>query len=197
MILKKYGIFGGTFNPPHIAHSILAENIREQLELDKIIFIPSGNPPLKNSIPAQQRFEMAQLAFSDNPHFEVSDIETKDTVEKSYTVNTLMNLSEKYRNDNVKLFLLIGADNFITLNKWKEPEKLFDYSEVVVLKRPDFNIEDHNSGFRHKVKFIDTPLLEISSSMIREKVLKGLSVKYLLDEKVEEYILKNDLYKNP
>ncbi|HMQ68091.1 MAG TPA: nicotinate-nucleotide adenylyltransferase [Ignavibacteria bacterium] len=197
MTLKKYGIFGGTFNPPHIAHSILAENICEQLELDKIIFIPSGNPPLKNSIPAKQRMEMAQLAFSDNPHFEISDIETKDLDVRSYTVNTLKKLSEKYRNDHVKLFLLIGADNYLNLNKWKDPGTLFDYSEVVVLNRPDFELEDHSSEFKDKVKFIDTPFLEISSSMIREKVLNGLSVKYLLDKKVEEYVIRNNLYKNP
>ena len=108
-----------------------------------------------------------------------------------------MKLSEKYKNDDVKLFLLIGADNFVNLNKWKEPARLFDYSEVVVLNRPDFELEDHSSEFKDKVKFIDTPLLEISSSMIREKILNGLSVKYLLDKKVEEYIMRNDLYKNP
>lgn len=197
MHLKKYGIFGGTFNPPHIAHSILGENIREQLLLDKIIFIPSGNPPLKNSIPAYHRMEMAKLAFSDNPYFEVSDIEINDKDMKSYTVNTLMKLSVRYKNDDVKLFLLIGADNYVNFNKWKEPERLFDYAEVVVLNRPDFNITDHVSEFRDKVKFIETPLLEISSSVIRERVSKELSVKYLLDEKVEEYILKNGLYKNP
>lgn len=197
MKYKKYGIFGGTFNPPHIAHSILAENIREQLELEKIIFIPSGNPPLKNSIPADQRMAMSELAFSENPYFEVSDIEIRDKLEKSYTVNTLKKLSEKYRDDSVKLILFIGADNFITLDKWKEPDRLFDYAEVVVLNRPDFNTNDHISGFREKVKFIDTPLIEISSSMLRERISKGMSVKYLVDEKVEDYIYKNSLYKNP
>lgn len=197
MQLKKFGIFGGTFNPPHIAHSIIAENIRVQLGLDKIIFIPSGNPPLKNSIPAACRMDMAQLAFSDNQYFEISDIEIRDQEMKSYTVNTLMKLSEKYINGDVKLFLLIGADNFINLNKWKEPGRLFDYAEVVVLNRPDINIGDHVSEFRYKAIFINTPLLEISSSMIRERVMNKLSVKYLVDEKVEEYILKNGLYKNP
>lgn len=195
--MKKFGIFGGTFNPPHIAHSIIAENIREQLGLDKIIFIPSGNPPLKNSIPASCRMDMAQLAFSGNPYFEISDIEIRDQEMKSYTVNTLIKLSEKYVNDNVKLYLLIGADNYISLNKWKEPARLFDYAEVVVLNRPDMNTGDQVSEFRYKVIFINTPLLEISSSMIRERVMNKLSVKYLTDEKVEEYILKNGLYKNP
>jgi nicotinate-nucleotide adenylyltransferase len=195
--LKKYGIFGGTFNPPHIAHSILAENIREQLGLDKMIFIPSGNPPLKNSIPAQRRMEMAQLAFSGNPYFEVSDVEIKDMGVKSFTVNTLMMLSETYKNDDVKFFLMIGADNFIALDKWKDPDRLFNYAEVVVINRSGFRAEKHVSEYSDRVKFIDTPLLEISSSMIRERVMNKLSVKYLLDEKVREYILKNGLYNNP
>lgn len=195
--MKKYGIFGGTFNPPHIAHSILGENLREQMDLDKMIFIPSGNPPLKISIPSYHRLAMARLAFSDNQYFEVSDIEIKDQEVKSYTVNTLSKLFQMYENDNVKLLLLIGADNFINLDKWKDPERLFEFAEVIVLNRPDNNINDHTSGFKDKVKFIDTPLLEISSSMIRERILKGLSVKYLIDEKVEDYIIKNGLYKNP
>ena len=194
--MKKYGIFGGTFNPPHIAHSILGENIREQMDLDKMIFIPSGNPPLKISIPSYHRLAMARLAFSDNQYFEVSDIEIKDQEVKSYTVNTLSKLFQMYENDNVKLFLFIGADNFVNLNKWKEPERLFEFAQVVVLNRPDFDIKNHSLGFKDKVKFIETPLLEISSSMIRERVLKGLSVKYLIDEKVEDYIFNNNLYRN-
>ncbi|MBK8550799.1 MAG: adenylyltransferase/cytidyltransferase family protein [Ignavibacteria bacterium] len=82
-MMKRFGIFGGTFNPPHIAHSIVAESVRQQLHLDKIIFIPSGNPPLKESISADHRLSMANLAFADNPEFEVSDIEMHNINERS------------------------------------------------------------------------------------------------------------------
>ena len=100
--MKKYGIFGGTFNPPHLAHSIVADNVRQQLSLDKIIFIPSGNPPLKESIPAKHRLSMAKLAFGNDKNFEVSEIEIKDTTEKSYTVNTLRRLKVVYKDNETE-----------------------------------------------------------------------------------------------
>lgn len=193
--MKRFGIFGGTFNPPHIAHSIVAESVRQQLRLDKIIFIPSGNPPLKESIPPDQRLEMANLAFTDNPEFEVSDIEMQNANERSYTVNTLKKLNEIHKDDSVKLFLIIGADNLIDLPKWKEPEKLFELSEVVVVNRPDYHEKDSKPEFADRVTSVRVPYLEISSSVIREHVSKGMSIKYLVNKKVEDYILKNNLYK--
>ena len=162
--MKKYGIFGGTFNPPHIAHSIVAENVRQQLNLDKIIFIPSGNPPLKNSIPAEHRLAMAKLAFGNNKNFEVSEIEIDRPDKKSFTVNTLQMLQKKYINDQVELFLIVGIDNLIDFPKWKEPEKLFELSEVVVINRPNFSDTDSKIEFSSKVKFVTVPFLEISSS---------------------------------
>jgi nicotinate-nucleotide adenylyltransferase len=193
--LKKYGIFGGTFNPPHIAHSIVANSVREQLELDKIIFIPSGNPPLKESISAEYRLAMAELAFANDDNFEVSDMEMKDVNEKSYTVNTLQKLKGIYKSNETNLYLIIGTDNLIELPKWKEPEKLFELSEVIVINRPDFCSGDSKKEFTDKVKFITVPFLEISSSMIRNHVSSGRSVKYLVCKEVEEYIYRNNLYR--
>lgn len=192
--MKKYGIFGGTFNPPHIAHSIVAENVRQQLNLDKIIFIPTGNPPLKNSIPAIHRIAMASLAFGQNKNFEVSEIEIDRPDEKSFTVNTLQMLKEKYKNEEVDLYLIIGVDNLIDLPKWKEPEKLFELSEVVVMNRPNFSHKDSEIKFSSKVKFVKVPFLEISSSMIRQLVSEKRSVKYLVNPDVENYIKDHKLY---
>jgi len=192
--LKKIGIFGGTFNPPHVAHSIVAESVREQLNLDKILFIPSGNPPLKESIPAEHRLNMTQLAFADDKNFEVSDIEMHDMNEKSFTVNTLSKLHEIHKNDPVKFYLIIGVDNLIELPKWKEPERLFELAEVIVINRPDFSIEDSRVGFSGKVTFVNVPFLEISSSGIRDYVLQERSIKYLVRNNVEEYIIKHNLY---
>lgn len=190
---KKIGIFGGTFNPPHIAHSIAAQSVMEELQLDKIIFIPSGNPPLKESIGGKQRMEMAILAFEDNEKFEVSDIEIQNEGEKSYTINTLKKMKKIYGVDT-KLFLIIGADNLIQLPRWKEPEKLFELAEVIVINRPDYFHKNPDLKFYDKVKFADIPFMEISSSMIRENVKKGKSVRYLITEKVRRYIEENKLY---
>ncbi len=192
--MKRIGIFGGTFNPPHIAHSIVAESVRAQLILDKIIFIPSGNPPLKESIPAEDRLAMANLAFGDDINFEISDIEIRDITEKSYTVNTLRKLRIKYEGERIKLFLIIGADNLLDLPRWKDPEQLFQLAEIVVINRPGFDPKNSKQEFYEKAKFIDVPYLEISSSMIREYVKIGRPVKYLVTKEVEEYIEDNKLY---
>ena len=192
--MKKYGIFGGTFNPPHIAHSIVAENVRQQLNLDKIIFIPSGNPPLKNSIPAEHRLAMAKLAFGNNKNFEVSEIEFDRPDEKSFTVNTLQMLQKKYINDQVELFLIVGIDNLIDFPKWKEPEKLFELSEVVVINRPNFSDTDSKIEFSSKVKFLTVPFLEISSSSIRQLVSDNRSIHYLVNPDVEKYIADHKFY---
>jgi nicotinate-nucleotide adenylyltransferase len=192
--MKRIGIFGGTFNPPHIAHSIVAESVRAQLLLDKIIFIPSGNPPLKESIPAEDRLAMANLAFGDDINFEISDIEVRDISQKSYTVNTLCMLNEKFKSERTKLFLIIGADNLLDLTRWKDPEKLFELSEVIVINRPNYEPGNSESVFAEKVKFVDVPYLDISSSMIREYVRIGRPVKYLVTKEVEEYIEENNLY---
>lgn len=194
--MKKIGIFGGTFNPPHIAHLIHAEIVRSQMSLDTILFIPSGNPPLKESdvIPAEHRLNMAILAFECDNNFKVSDIEIKDSPGKSYTVDTLLKLKELYRKDDVKLHLIIGMDNLIDLPKWKSPEKVFLLSEVLVINRPGYSAEESPEEFSEKVTYVPVPSLEISSTKIREMIRQGKSVKYLVTEPVLKYINQNKLY---
>ncbi|MEO8209287.1 MAG: nicotinate-nucleotide adenylyltransferase [bacterium] len=193
--MKKYGILGGTFNPPHIAHSIVADTVREELELDKIIFIPSGNPPLKESISAEHRLAMASLAFESNSNFEVSDIEIQNAKEKSYSVNTLQKLKKLYKKEESVLYFIIGVDNLLELHRWKEPDKLFELSEVIVINRPNYSVDISKTKFADKVEFVNVPFLEISSSMIRDYVSIGRSIKYLVCRKVEDYINNNNLYK--
>ena len=195
--MKRYGIFGGTFDPPHVAHSILANEVREQIDLDKIIFIPTGNPPLKNedfvSSPIH-RLNMARIAFEKDNYFEISDIEIKKSNEKSYMINTLQKLAEEYKNDLVKLYLIIGIDNLIDFPKWKEPDKIFSICEVLVMFRPGYLVKKITPEYSAKVKYIDVPLLEISSTSIRKKVENKESIKYLVFPEVENYILNNKLY---
>ena len=190
---NRIGIFGGTFNPPHIAHKIAAEYCREELSLEKIVFIPSGNHPLKNSIDAEHRYNMAVRAFCGDDNFEVSDIEVKNISTKSYTVDTLKELREN-KFFGSRLVLIIGADNLLELHKWKDPHLLFELSEVVVMHRPGYEFAESESEFLKRVTIVEIPLLEISSTMIRDRMSKGLSVKYMIDPEVENYISEHGLY---
>ena len=191
---RRIGIFGGTFNPPHIAHKIAAEFCRQELELDKVMFIPSGNHPLKDSIDPEHRLNMAVVAFSCDKNFEVNEIDIKNKVEKSFTVNTLRELKEIYESDT-QFILLIGADNLLELHKWKDPHQIFDLAQVAVMHRPGYEIASADNQFLAKVTSVEIPLMEISSTMIRDRILRGLSVKYLVDPDVEHYIKEKNLYR--
>ena len=195
--MKRIGIFGGTFDPPHIAHSILADDVREQKNLDKVLFIPSGNPPLKEFMhvsSSRHRLSMAKLAFEKDPHFEVNDIELNNEERKTYTVNTLIKLKEHFKNDKVKLFLIIGIDNLIDFPKWKDPEKILTLCEVLTMNRPEYPVREVKLEYFSKVRFIKVPMLAISSTMIRYYVKKKKSIKYLVAPEVGDYIYKNKLY---
>jgi nicotinate-nucleotide adenylyltransferase len=139
---------------------------------------------------------MSKLAFEDDEHFEVDDIEVRNDKEKNYTVNTLIQLKEKYKDDFVKLYLILGVDNLIDFPKWKQPEKLFLLSEVVIIARPSFVVQNAKPEYTSRVKFLSTPLIEISSSLVRDHVSNDKSIKYLVNPKVEEYIQKNHLYRD-
>lgn len=192
----KLGLYGGTFDPIHIAHLILAERVRESLNLDKLLFIPCAVPPHKGGravSPAHHRLAMLQMAIHDNKFFDASDIE----IERggvSYTVDTLEELSQKYSLERDDLFLIVGADNLLEIDTWKNPRRIISLSQLVAVGRPDFRID------KGKVPFdfikIDAPLLQISSSNIRQMVREGKSIKYLVTPQVEQYIFRHHLYKN-
>lgn len=202
--MKRIGIFGGTFNPVHTAHLIMAETVREQVHLDKILFIPSVNPPHKNPnrlAEAKHRLKMLKLAAEGNEYFEVSDIEIKlGETQKNYTVNTLIALRELYSQkegsaDGVKFYLIIGMDQLISLHTWKDPGKLFFLSEVVVINRPGFLQTQVENEYSRRVIYVPAPNIDISSTEIRHRVRENKSIKYLLPEKAEKYIYENNLYK--
>jgi nicotinate-nucleotide adenylyltransferase len=197
--LKRYGIFGGVFDPIHLAHLIMAEDVRQQVNLDKVIFIPSGTPPLKNSgniLDAETRLHLVNLAIRGNPFFESSDIEINDVnPEKSFTVNTLIKLREKYQAEQVKLYLIIGMDNLVEMEKWKEPGKVFLLSQVVVINRPGYVISDVKNDYGNQVTYIPAPNIDISSTDIRHRIQENKSIKYLVPSDVEKYIIENNLYK--
>lgn len=188
------GIFGGTFNPPHTGHLIVAESVREQLHLDKILFIPSARPAHKsrNSIVvATHRVEMTRRAIAENPHFELSEIEVRRKG-KSYTIDTLEQLKNLYPND--ELFLVIGADELIDFHTWKSPESILKACQVVVMNRPGCDISHVANDLIRKVVFVGVPHIEISSTDIRAKVRQGKSIRYLVPAEVEEYIFQSKIY---
>lgn len=197
--MKRFGVLGGAFNPIHLAHLIIAEDVRQQMHLDKVLFIPYSKPPHKEHdelINAGARLEMIKLAIADNPFFEASDIEIKRGKNSvTYTVDTLMELREIYKAEQVKLYLIIGIDNLIELHTWKDPGKLFLLSEVVVINRPGYLIQDVKNDYNRQVVFVPAPNIDISATDIRFKIKEKKSIKYLVPKAVEEYILKNNLYK--
>src|SRR5690349_4833190 len=148
------------FNPVHTAHLIMAESVREQVHLDTMLFIPSADPPHKETaelLEAKTRLAMLTQAIEDNEHFEASDIEIALSAKgKNYTVDTLMALREKYSReghsaDQVKLYLIIGMDQLIQLHTWKDPGKLFFLSEVVVINRPGYLITQVENEYSRRV----------------------------------------------
>jgi nicotinate-nucleotide adenylyltransferase len=196
--LKRIGVFGGAFNPVHIAHLIIAEDVRQQIHLDKVLFIPYAKPPHKDNgelADAEARLHMVKLAISDNPYFEASDMEIQRGQNSvTYTVDTLLELSEQYKNEQVKFYLIMGIDNLIELHTWKDPGKLFLLSEVVVLNRPGYLIQNVKNDYNRQVIFIPVPNLDISATDIRHKIQEKKSIKYLVPKPVEEFIKNNKLY---
>jgi nicotinate-nucleotide adenylyltransferase len=185
----KIGILGGTFNPPHIGHLILAEEIREKLNLDKIFFIPTNIPPHKeiNDIASLHRLNMVKLSVEDNPYFEVLDLEIKRGG-ISFTIDTLKELKKKFPQD--VFFLIVGSDLAQTFSAWKDFEEIKKLARIVVAQRKEYILEEKENFILVEITQID-----ISSSQIRDKIEEGRSIKYLVKEEVEEYIENHQLYK--
>lgn len=198
----KIGIIGGTFNPIHFGHLILSEYIREEMDLDKIIFIPTRIPPHKSStnIPSGAiRMEMLSLAIKSNNNFSVSSIEL-DREGTSYTIDTIIELNKNYPDD--EFYLIIGEDSLFQLHTWERFNQLIKESNFIVADRissEDIQVENRIQELNHRyngnIVKANSPLIEISSTMIRDRVNGGLSIKYLVPEEVENYILNKGLYK--
>jgi nicotinate-nucleotide adenylyltransferase len=212
------GILGGTFNPVHYGHLRAAEEVRDRIGLEKILFIPSGNPPLKNRdlASAEDRFEMTRLAIASNPSFELSDVEyRKDGT--SYTVDTLLALKEMH--PGKEFSFILGIDAFLDIPLWHHPERIMELTNFVVVSRPCFSFATLSSriaaekeelaamdGNQHgvyrttvdrggEVRLMNITPLDISATVIRRLVKEGMSIKYLLPESVESFIISHNLYK--
>jgi nicotinate-nucleotide adenylyltransferase len=192
----KIGIFGGTFNPPHIGHLIVAESVREQLQFDRVLLIPSAQTPNKHDAvlaQADARLEMTRLASEGNKWFAVSDIEVRRQG-ISYTVDTVNALAAEY--PGAILSLLIGVDNLLEFHSWKLPHEILSRADLVVLSRPGFARADVKSEFTRLATFVNVPHIGISGTDIRRRVKLGRSIRYLVPRSVEEYIERYRLYKD-
>lgn len=197
----KIGVLGGTFDPIHYGHLIIGEQARDELRLDEIIFIPTGNPAHKeesNVSDAEIRYEMLELAIKGNKDFRKSSIEI-DRQGKSYTIDTIKQLKRQYNRDEI--YFLIGEDSLFQLETWHKFMELKEECNFVVCRR---YIRNENK-IRNKIKYmkdkynmdiylLDTPIIEISSTKIRDLFSQGKSIKYLLPEEVESYISENNIY---
>jgi nicotinate-nucleotide adenylyltransferase len=201
---RRIGILGGTFNPIHIGHLIIAEAGRESYDLQKVLFIPSAHPPHKdgrNVIDANHRYRLVSLAVADHPLFEVSDIEMK-MGGRSYSIETVAEL-KKIEGERSEFFFVIGSDSVPELRTWKNIEGLAGLCRFVVVPRPGWELERlarMDIGLPESFKgallshTISAPLIGISSTDIRDRIRRGRSIRYLVPRAVEEYIAEYNLY---
>jgi nicotinate-nucleotide adenylyltransferase len=190
---ERLGLFGGTFDPIHWGHLLLAEITRQVLSLQRIFFIPARIPPHKGQVRAssEQRYRMAQLACGGNPYFEVSDVEIRREG-PSYTVDTLRDFRSNA--PNAEIYLIMGADSARDLGSWKDHETILEHSNVVVLGRPGAEGDQVPPRIGPRITVLPTPLIELSSSDIRRQARSGGSIRYMVPEEVERYIRAENLY---
>jgi len=198
----RIGIFGGTFDPPHIGHLILASEAIDQLKLDKVMWLVTADPPHKQDqfiSPITDRISLVRAALKGNPSFEISRVEI-DRPGPHYALDTVKILKEQY--PEAEWIYLIGADSLRDLPTWHKPDELIDQIDGLgVMRRHDIELDMHELDARFanlakKLKFIDTPLVEISSSQIRERAAQGRPYRYFVPNDVYEFIEKRQLYRN-
>jgi nicotinate-nucleotide adenylyltransferase len=199
----RIGIMGGSFDPIHIAHLLAAENAREALQLDRVLFVPVGDQPLKPGAgvaPVSDRVEMVRLAIASNPHFALSTLEV-DRSGPSYTVDTLRLLSEEWGGPGrADLWFIVGADSLLSFSRWRDPQGILAQVRLAAVRRPDYLVDLNQlraqvPGIMERVDWVDAPLMDVSSSDIRTRLKEGRSICYLLPDAVREYIEELGLYK--
>ena len=195
------GVLGGTFDPVHNGHLIVAGEVKARLGLAAVIFVPAGQPWLKADwpvTPAEHRLRMLRLALADQPDFKISTLEI-ERAGPSYTVDTMAELREQASSDD-ELFFILGRDNLAQIPQWQDPSRLMAMCYLVAVNRPGAprpklkSLEKSLPGISKRVMFLDSPEIDISASMVRERVARGLSVRHLVPEPVNRYIKENGLY---
>lgn len=199
----KIGIMGGTFDPIHIGHLLLGEFAYENFHLDEIWFLPNGNPPHKTTdesgVSLDDRIEMVKLATDDVPYFRM-DLYEASSKKHSYTYSTMRALREMYPEH--EFFFILGADSLFSIEQWKNFREIFPSCTILAAMRDDKDTESMQAQIRYlnekygaDIRLLQAPLVEISSTTIRRRAEKGLSIRYMVPDVVSEYIQSNALYK--
>ncbi len=197
----KIGVLGGTFDPIHNGHIVVAEEARARLDLAEVLFVPAGQPWLKEDSPilvAEHRVQMIRLAIAEQPYFKLSTMEI-DRAGPSYTVDTITELQAQISAGD-ELFFILGWDSLAQLPQWKEPSRLIKACRLVAVPRPGYSLPDLKfmepkvPGLSQRVILMDKPEIDISAVAIRDRIAKGLSISHLVPEPVERYIRQHGLY---
>ena len=195
------GVLGGTFDPIHNGHLVVAEEVRDQLKLSEVLFVPAGQPWLKPDSPiaaAEHRVQMVRLALAGKPYFKLSTLEI-ERGGPSYTVDTIAELQAQLGIGD-ELFFILGWDSLVELPQWKEPARLVKMCRLVAVPRPGYSVPDLKAleaaipGLSQQVIVLDKPEIDISASAIRSRVARGLSIRHLVPEAVDRYIHQHGLY---
>ncbi len=197
----RIGVLGGTFDPIHLGHLIIAEEARDRLDLEEVCFVPASAPWMKAGQPltsGHDRLSMARLAVEDNPFFRVSALEL-ERPGPSYTVETLRELQDDY-GPKAQLFFILGSDAFARFDEWKNPEGILGLARLALFDRPELGAEelfsfDELGVYADRVEWLRGLRIEISASDIRRRVAEGGSIRYLVPEPVERYIYARGLYR--
>ncbi len=198
----KVGVLGGTFDPIHTAHLVMADEVRVRLNLDEILFVPAGEPWLKTAhfiSLAEHRVQMVRLAIKGRPHFKLSTVEV-ERAGPSYTVDTIAELRQQLSIED-DIFFILGWDSVAGLPQWREPFRLIEMCYLVAVPRPSYSAPDLPAleslipGISERLVMMDKPEIDISSSEVRERVARGLAIAHLVPEAVERYIKRHGLYR--
>lgn len=202
MSYKRIGILGGTFDPPQMGHLILAQYTKENLEMDHVLFVPVADHPIKKDevrLPLKHRLAMLKLAIDDNDAFSISRVDI-DRDGPHYSADTVKIIQEQY--PEAQLYFVMGGDNLRSLPTWKRAEDLYKSCRLAVMKRADEDIspdmhDDILPGLSDKVDIVDVPMLSVwlSSTHVVERLRNGKSVRYLVPDRVLDYIAQNNLYR--
>jgi len=199
--MRRVGVLGGTFDPPHIGHLILAEEAWWQLGLDRVLLVPAGDPPHKRGAPlsaATHRVRMVELAIADNPHFELSRVDV-DRPGPHYTID-MIHLLRRQLGPETEIFFLMGLDSLVELPNWYRAADLIAACRLAALTRPAVELDWERleralPGIRERVVLLDMPELEIASHVLQQRVRAGRPIRYQVLPAVEEYIREQGLYR--
>ena len=192
----KTCIFGGTFDPPHIGHLLIAQTVFESENFERLIFVPANISPAKkngDSSSPNERSKMLEIALINNPNFEISDLEIKREG-ISYTIDTIREFVDDLKLDKEDLFFLMGSDTLKSFHTWKDPEEILNLCNIIVAIRPGFTPSDIPQWVLDNVRFANIPRFEVSSTNIRRRWREGKTIRYMVPKEVWEYINEKELY---